>query len=58
MDKVSGWIEGEMRIIDPQAYPENEHPDEAAIQEAALGEALEAQAAAARASQGGISSDR
>ena len=58
MDKVSGWIEGEMRIIDPQAYPQSERPDEAAMKEAALGEALEAQAAAARASQGGISSDR
>ena len=58
MDKVSGWIEREMRNIDPEAYPEAERPDEASRQEAALSEALEAQAAAARASQGGISSDQ
>ena len=58
MDKVSGWIEREMRNIDPEAYPEAERPDEASRQEAALSEALEAQAAAARASQGGISTDQ
>ena len=57
MERVSDWIEGEMRSIDPDAYPEAERPPDVRREEAALGQALEAQAAAARAAQGGIVED-
>jgi hypothetical protein len=57
MDKVSDWIEEEMRRIDPDAYPESERPPDPLEQEAALGAALEEQAAAARAAQGGLHDD-
>ena len=57
MEKVSDWIEEEMRRIDPDAYPESERPLDPLKQEATLSAALEAQAAAARAAQGGLSDD-
>jgi hypothetical protein len=57
MEKVSHWIEDEMRRIDPDAYPEIEKPQDPHQLEAALSEALEAQAAAARAAQGGVSQE-
>jgi hypothetical protein len=57
MDKVSDWIENEMRRIDPDAYPESERPLDPLQQEATLSAALEEQAAAARAAQGGLHDD-
>ena len=57
MERVSNWIESEMRRIDPDAYPESERPPDVKREEAALSQALEAQAAAARAAQGGIAED-
>ena len=57
MEKVSHWIEEEMRRIDPDAYPDLERPKDPRELEAALSEALEAQAAAARAAQGGVSQE-
>jgi hypothetical protein len=57
MEKVSHWIEEEMRRIDPDAYPEIEKPQDPHQLEVALSEALEAQAAAARAAQGGVSQE-
>ena len=57
MEKVSHWIEEEMRRIDPDAYPDLERPQDPRELEAALSEALEAQAAAARAAQGGVSQE-
>ena len=57
MERVSNWIESEMRRIDPDAYPESERPPDVEREEAALSQALEAQAAAARAAQGGITGD-
>ena len=57
MEKVSGWIEDEMRRIDPDAYPESERPPDPMQQEATLSAALEEQAAAARAAQGGLHDD-
>ena len=57
MERVSSWIESEMRRIDPDAYPESERPPDVEREEAALSQALEAQAAAARAAQGGIAED-
>ncbi|MED5315616.1 MAG: lysophospholipid acyltransferase family protein, partial [Pseudomonadota bacterium] len=57
MERVSNWIENEMRSIDPDAYPEAERPPDVKREEAALSQVLEAQAAAARAAQGGITED-
>ena len=57
MERVSVWIEGEMRRIDPDAYPESERPPDAHREEAVLSRALEEQAAAARAAQGGVVDD-
>ena len=57
MERVSNWIESEMRRIDPDAYPASERPPDLKREEAALSQALEAQAAAARAAQGGIAED-
>ena len=57
MERVSNWIENEMRSIDPDAYPEAERPPDVKREEAALRQVLEAQAAAARAAQGGITGD-
>ena len=57
MEKVSLWIEQEMRRIDPEAYPADERPADAAQQEAAQREILEVQAAAARAAQGGVTDE-
>tara|TARA_B100000989_G_scaffold266490_1_gene219985 strand:- start:308 stop:487 length:180 start_codon:yes stop_codon:yes gene_type:complete len=57
MEKVSGWIEDEMRRIDPDAYPESERPPDPMQREATLSAALEEQAAAARAAQGGLHDD-
>ena len=58
MERVSLWIENEMRKIDPDAYPESERPPDARREEAALSQALEERAAAARAAQGSIVDDR
>ena len=58
MERVSLWIENEMRRIDPDAYPESERPPDARREEAALSQALEERAAAARAAQGSIVDDR
>ena len=58
MERVSLWIEGEMRRIDPEAYPEAERPPDARREEAALSQALEERAAAARAAQGGVVDDQ
>jgi 1-acyl-sn-glycerol-3-phosphate acyltransferase len=57
MEKVSVWIEQEMRRIDPEAYPADERPPDPAQQEAAQREILEVQAAAARAAQGGVADE-
>lgn len=57
MEKVSLWIEEEMRRIDPEAYPVDERPPDPAQQEAAQREILEVQAAAARAAQGGVTDE-
>ena len=57
MEKVSGWIEDEMRRIDPYAYPESERPPDPMQQEARLSAVLEEQAAAARAAHGGLHDD-
>lgn len=57
MEKVSVWIEQEMRRIDPEAYPADERPPDPAEQEAAQREILEVQAAAARAAQGGVTDE-
>ena len=54
MDKVSEWIEAEMRQIDPDAYRTEPLTEDSAARERALTEALEARAAAARAAQGGV----
>ena len=58
MERVSLWIENEMRRIDPDAYPESERPPDERREEAALSQALEERAAAARAAQGSIVDDR
>ncbi|MEK9534034.1 MAG: lysophospholipid acyltransferase family protein [Halieaceae bacterium] len=58
MERVSLWIEDEMRRIDPDAYPESERPPDARREEAALSQALEERAAAARAAQGGVVDDQ
>ena len=47
MDKVSEWIEAEMRQIDPDAYRTEPLTEDSAARERALTEALEARAAAA-----------
>jgi 1-acyl-sn-glycerol-3-phosphate acyltransferase len=57
MERVEHWIEGEMRRIDPQAYPEAERPSNPVEQEARLQRALEEQAHAARAAQGDVPED-
>ena len=54
MERVSNWIENEMRSIDPDAYPEAERPPDVKREEAALSQVLEAQAAAARAAQASL----
>ena len=58
MERVSLWIEDEMRRIDPDAYPESERPPDALREEAALSQVLEERAAAARAAQGGVVDDQ
>ena len=58
MDKVSEWIEAEMRRIDPDAYRAEPLLEDSVTGEHALTEALEAHAAAARAVQGGVPEDQ
>ena len=58
MDKVSEWIEAEMRRIDPDAYRAEPLLEDSVTREHALTEALEARAAAARAVQGGVPEDQ
>ncbi len=57
MQRVESWIEAEMRVIDPEAYPESERPINPDEQEARLRRALEEQADAARAAQGEVPED-
>ena len=58
MDKVSAWIEADMRRIDPDAYSGEPLLDDSVNKDHALTEALEARAAAARAVQGGVPEDQ
>ena len=58
MDKVSEWIEAEMRRIDPDAYRAELLLEDSVTGEHSLTEALEARAAAARAVQGGVPEDQ
>lgn len=57
MVRVENWIEGEMRVIDPEAYPESERPSSFQEQEARVKRQLEEQADAARAAQGELPED-
>ena len=57
MERVSLWIEDEMRRIDPDAYPESERPPDARRGSSAQS-GVRGAAAAARAAQGGVVDDQ